>query len=268
MGGQCDMGRNCGWFCWPNRRVEPTGLSRRLAKAVGLATVSSSQGVLLGPPGGSRASRKADKHSNYRERMTGIKQQQKHIRMEQRVKQTVTVLHSGGIDSSALLAFYLRQGFEVRPLFVDFGQPAAREEICAARAVCSHYGVNLTIVTVRSSAAFSIGEILGRNAFLVFAAVLVFGMKYGIVAIGIHEGSPYYDCTEGFVQSIQKIVDGYAAGRIKIAAPFLRWTKEAIWEFCKKAGVPVESTYSCEQGGAYPCGECLSCRDREALYAL
>ena len=91
----------------------------------------------------------------------------------------VEVLVSGGIDSAALLAFYLRERFDVRPLFVDFGQPAAKQELRAARAVCKHYGVRLSIMTVRSRVSFSVGEIPGRNAFLLFAAVLVSGGEKG-----------------------------------------------------------------------------------------
>ncbi|WP_447603551.1 7-cyano-7-deazaguanine synthase [Nitrospira sp. Nam80] len=183
-------------------------------------------------------------------------------------KPSVVVLTSGGIDSAALLAFYLRERVEVLPLFVDFGQPAAKQELRAARAVCKRYGVRLSIITVRSRVAFSVGEIPGRNAFLVFTAVLVFGLKPEIIAIGIHEGLPYYDCTDGFLKSMQMIVDGYAAGRIKLAAPFLKWGKQLIWEFCRNARVPVNATYSCERGGVRPCAKCLSCKDREALYAL
>jgi len=167
-----------------------------------------------------------------------------------------------------LLAFYLRQRFSVRALFVDFGQPAAKQESRAAKAICKHFGVPLSLMAVKSEASFSPGEITGRNAFLVFAAVLVCGARPGLIAIGIHEGPPYYDCGEGFLKSIQIVVDGYAAGRIKVAAPFLKWGKQVIWEFCKKSRVPVESTYSCEKGGVRPCGKCLSCKDREALNAL
>lgn len=183
-------------------------------------------------------------------------------------KSPVAVLVSGGIDSAAVLAFFLRERFDVRPLFVDFGQPAAKQELRAARAVCKHYGVRLSVMTVRSQMTFSVGEIPGRNAFLVFAAVLVSGMRPGIIATGIHEGPPYYDCTEGFLKSTQAVVDGYAAGRIKVAAPFLKWGKQVIWEFCKTFRVPVESTYSCEKGGVRACGKCLSCKDREALNVL
>lgn len=200
--------------------------------------------------------------------MTPSTQGRKQASTGRRRKSSVEVLVSGGIDSAALLAFYLRQRFNVRALFVDFGQPAAKQESRAARAVCKHYGVRLSIMTVKSAETFSAGEIPGRNAFLVFAAVLVSGAEPGIIAIGIHEGPPYYDCTEGFLKSIQTVVDGYAAGQNKVAAPFLKWGKQTIWEFCKKVGAPVDSTYSCEKGGVRPCGRCLSCKDREALSAL
>jgi 7-cyano-7-deazaguanine synthase len=200
--------------------------------------------------------------------MTYSNQRHKQTARGRERKNVLVALVSGGIDSAALLEFYLRERFCIRPLFVDFGQPAVKQELRAARAVCRHYGVRLSIMTVRSMVTFSVGEIPGRNAFLLFGAILAFGMEPRIIALGIHEGPPYYDCTEGFLKSMQTIVDGYAAGRIKVAAPFLKWDKQLIWEFCKKARVPVEATYSCEKGGVRPCGECLSCKDREALYAL
>ncbi len=200
--------------------------------------------------------------------LTSYKQHQEPVRRGRRVKTHVNVLVSGGIDSTALLAFYRSRRFSIRGLFVDFGQPAAKEEARAAKTVCGHYNVPLSTITVKCAATFSPGEILGRNAFLLFAAILACGTRTGMIAIGIHEGPPYYDCTAGFLKSIQTVVDGYSAGRINVAAPFLKWGKEVIWEFCKKDRVPVESTYSCEKGGVRPCGKCLSCKDREALDAL
>jgi 7-cyano-7-deazaguanine synthase len=180
----------------------------------------------------------------------------------------VNVLVSGGIDSAALLAFYQQQKFSVRALFVDFGQPAAKQELRAARSVSRHYRVQISTVTVRNRASFSAGEIKGRNAFLIFAAVLMNWKGPGVIAIGIHEGLPYYDCGEGFVTAIQAIVDGYSSGSVRIAAPFLKWDKPTIWAFCKKHKVPTHLTYSCEQGSRPPCGKCLSCKDREALNVL
>lgn len=178
------------------------------------------------------------------------------------------VLFSGGIDSAAVLAFYLRQDFDVRALFVDFGQPAAKQELRAARSVCKHHGVQLSVFTGSCDVAFSHGEIPGRNAFLLFTAMLVCQARPAIISIGIHDGTPYYDCSEGFLKAVQAVVDGYTAGRVRIAAPFLQWDKHMIWEFCKKYDLPVHLTYSCEKSGLRPCGKCLSCKDREALSAL
>ena len=189
-------------------------------------------------------------------------------KLEKRANANATVLLSGGIDSAALLGFYQRQQFIARAVFVDFGQPAAKQESYAAKAISKQFGVRLSIIKVNSEVAFSLGEIPGRNAFLIFAAVLASREEPRIIALGIHEGSSYYDCSERFLGSIQTLIDGYAAGRIRIAAPFLKWAKPTIWEFCKKVGVPVDSTYSCERGGVRPCGRCLSCKDREALVAL
>jgi 7-cyano-7-deazaguanine synthase len=174
-------------------------------------------------------------------------------------------LVSGGIDSAALVAFYLRQRFRVRGYFIDFGQPASRREAVAAGSVCGHFGVALSTVRLRSRVAYSTGEIRGRNAFLILTVVMTTRPAAHQVAIGIHDGTPYYDCGTGFVRDLQTVLDGYAGGAVRLAAPFVTWTKRQIWDFCRFADVPVELTYSCEKGQTRPCGKCSSCKDRKSL---
>lgn len=48
-----------------------------------------------------------------------------------------TVLLSGGIDSAAVLALLKSQGMQVRCLFVDYGQPAAEQELAASSSIAS-----------------------------------------------------------------------------------------------------------------------------------
>jgi 7-cyano-7-deazaguanine synthase len=86
-----------------------------------------------------------------------------------------------------------------------------------------------------------------------------------LIALGVHDGTPYYDCGPGFLRDLQSVLDGYAGGAVRLVAPFLSWNKRQIWDFCRLADVPVGLTYSCEKGGAQPCGKCSSCRDRIAL---
>lgn len=180
----------------------------------------------------------------------------------------VWLLLSGGIDSSACLAFYLKQEFQVECFHTSFGQPASKHEQDAAERVARHFNVPLTILRWSGSVDFTVGEIIGRNGFFFLGALTEIGKKSGILATGIHAGTPYFDCSQAFLSSLQTLFDGYCDGRIRLAAPFIEWSKRQVFEFCESEKVPVGLTYSCEKGTLEPCGECLSCKDRRALDAL
>lgn len=175
------------------------------------------------------------------------------------------VLVSGGIDSAACIDFYQRQGFAVRGLHMTYGQPAARQETTAATAIAHHYRIPLTLVRLTGGRPKSDGELLGRNALLLFTALMEIEALSAILVLGIHSGTLYYDCSSSFIATVQSIVDGQCDGRIRVAAPFLEWTKKEIWDYCLIHQVPIDLTYSCERGLDHPCGICLSCRDLEAL---
>jgi 7-cyano-7-deazaguanine synthase len=177
------------------------------------------------------------------------------------------VLLSGGIDSTACLAFYQSQGFSVSALFVNYGQLSAQLEEDAASAICQHYSVPFQTTAFSGLRQRSGGYIPGRNAFLLYTALLAFRSDTGIISIGIHSGTTYQDCSEEFVKDLQSSFDLYTDGRICIGAPFLRWNKLEIWHYSQNVRVPLHMTYSCELGLPQPCGKCLSCKDVEALHA-
>ena len=155
------------------------------------------------------------------------------------------VLFSGGIDSTALIHYYIKQGFNVKGLFVNYGQIARKKELQSANDIALHYGIELDYVQFTTSQTFSQGEITGRNAFLVMATIISRPDFKGILSLGIHSGVPYYDCTESFVKDINKILEGYTDGQVVLDAPFLKWDKKMIYEYCKDNAVPVHLTYSC-----------------------
>ena len=150
---------------------------------------------------------------------------------------------------------------------MDYGQKAGRHERSAALKVARHFQIPLKYVKCSGVRSKHKGFIQGRNAFLVLTALMEMRAPKGILALGVHAGTPYYDCGPNFIRGLQSIVDGYTNGTVQLSAPFLRWKKNDIWEFCHEVGVPLELTYSCERGSRQPCGACLSCRDLEALYA-
>src|SRR5579872_850557 len=176
----------------------------------------------------------------------------------------VIVLLSGGIDSAACAAA-AKERARARCMFVDYGQPAAEREKNAADQICGALSIPLTAITVSAHANFGVGEILGRNAFLVLTALMFGDVRDGEIMIGIHSGTPYYDCMPAFLVSMNRLVGEYTDGRTRVVAPFLGQSKLQIVEYLRRTVIRTEMTYSCEAGTQTPCGRCMLCRDRKTL---
>lgn len=175
------------------------------------------------------------------------------------------VLLSGGIDSAACTRFLQDRGVVARCIFVDYGQAAARHERLSASSVAKLLAVDCSVVEVVGTRKFGAGKILGRNGFLILTALLSADITSGTIALGIHAGTQYYDCTPAFLASIDRVVAEYSDGCIHVIAPFISWSKKQIFDYYVGAGLPTQLTYSCEAGTDPPCGECASCQDRRTL---
>ena len=179
--------------------------------------------------------------------------------------ETFLVLASGGVDSSTLLWLSAEQGLDPSALFVDYGQPAAGAERTAVASICNSIGVPLRPVRY-SGSSYGSGEIRGRNAHLLHTALMEFPTSSGVVALGIHAGTGYSDCSPEFVEVMQRSYDFHTGGEITVVAPFVNWTKEQVYALATQLEVPLAQTYSCE-AAVLPCGECRSCLDRSLLVA-
>lgn len=180
----------------------------------------------------------------------------------------VLVLLSGGIDSTACVNFYSEFGRPQCGLFIDYGQPAAKKELQSAQSISDYYSIPLITAKFGGPKKIKSGFILGRNCFLISTAMLEAPISISVIAIGIHSGTAYEDCSEYFLSEMQKIVDMYSGHqKINLSAPFLNFNKSEIFSYCLDRKVPIELTYSCEKSSVKPCKKCLSCKDREILYA-
>jgi 7-cyano-7-deazaguanine synthase len=123
----------------------------------------------------------------------------------------------------------------------------------------------LEIISVHGASAFSAGELAARNAFPIFSAIFLVRQRSGLVAIGIHAGTRYFDCSPSFLDSTCRLVSEHFDGGLVVVAPFITWNKGDIFQYFLSAGLPLDLTYSCEAGTEPPCGNCASCQDRRAL---
>lgn len=179
----------------------------------------------------------------------------------------VLVLLSGGLDSAACLSFYIDLGRPTCGLFIDYQQPAANREGRAAKVIADYYDVFLYTAKWSGQSKKRSGIVAARNAFLLTAALMERPEQVTTIALGIHAGTQYADCSPEFVSRMQSTFDIYSEGAVHIATPFEDWTKADIWAYALSKNVPVDITYSCEAGPNHPCGKCLSCLDRIGLEA-
>lgn len=177
----------------------------------------------------------------------------------------VLVLTSGGIDSTACLIYYKEMGYYVEAIFVDYGHPANPVERDHISNLCSKLNVPLNILELRGANINDADEIRGRNAFLILAALVAKPDFAGMLSLGIHSNSPYYDCGLRFINLMQNLVSDYTQGAVQLDLPFMEMDKVTVVDYCRVHDVPLDLTYSCQVGGEPPCGNCPSCKGRNAL---
>ena len=133
------------------------------------------------------------------------------------------------------------------------------------RQVAACYGLSLREIELQGVDGYQLGEIRGRNAAFVTVALMASPGLAGVVALGIHAGSPYYDTTPRFRDHMSDLLSEYTNGQVQFDAPLSNIEKPGIVEFGKAHGLPFGLTYSCETGATPPCGKCPSCKDRKVL---
>jgi len=174
-----------------------------------------------------------------------------------------TVLMGGGVDSTCLVAWLLDQGTRVSGVHFDYGHPSASRELDACRSIADHYRVPLEALTVRPAIYSGAEEVPFRNALLALHAAA--RIRSGLLAIGIHAGTGYFDCGPDFAESLQAMVLGHTRGKVRLVAPWVRAAKSDILVEARRLRVPLDLTYSCQAGTPVACGKCRSCRERRDL---
>lgn len=167
------------------------------------------------------------------------------------------MLLSGGVDSAVVLAMLADR--TPAAVWVDYGQPAAPAEREASAALAAHYASPWREVRVEGLRPPAAGEFPGRNDLLVAAARAA--AAGASIAVGVHAGTGYADCSPAWAAAWRALIDAQDAGRASLIAPLLDLSKGQVLDLAQSLGVPVELTHSCE-AGPVPCGQCASCLDR------
>ena len=207
------------------------------------------------------------------------------------------ILHSGGLDSSTLMAYAAEECDEIIGLSIAYGQKHQDREIRAAREVCEHFKAehmeielpdifkgfgstlmdsdkanpHLTYEEIRDSDGPSPTYVPFRNANLLSIATAVAQTnKCEFVYFGAHADDAhnyaYPDCTPEFIWAMANAINVGTYYSVRLKSPVMWMTKGEIVAMGDTLGVPIKLTYSCYEGTEIHCGECPTCISRQVAF--
>lgn len=177
----------------------------------------------------------------------------------------VLVLAGGGIDSTVCIYQLTRDGYRVRALHIDYGQRASVPEWQSVERTARILGVEPGRIKVTPAIHRPGPEVVGRNAALISVALLHARPSERLICVGVHAGTPFFDCSVGFIRTIACLVAEQTDSQIRLIAPLVSLTKPEVIARARALQIPLGETYSCQEGTVPACGKCHSCLDREAI---
>lgn len=207
----------------------------------------------------------------------------------------VVVLMSGGLDSAVLVAAMLKEGLEVLPITINYGQ-RHRRELDAAWALAEHYRLPFRVVHLETlaglfpsssqtnpnlevpeghyeDASMKITVVPNRNMIL-FSVAIGYAIYHNAarVAYAAHAGDHaiYPDCRPEFFDALNRAALYCHYERVELVAPFINSTKSDIVALGTILGVPLHLTWSCYKGADFNthlhCGKCGTCVERREAF--
>lgn len=188
----------------------------------------------------------------------------------------IICLCSGGPDSFVLVHFLKKLNYQIKILFINYGQLSNLQENKAVQNIAKILEIKDFIkVDLKnfgnffSNSLVNTNEFLddyfpGRNLlFLNIAASLCYEQKIPEIGIGIINGSRTFpDCSSEFFAKMEDCFNIAFNYYIGIQSPLEAFSKIEIFKYLIKFDLPIEITYSCQKGGKEHCNKCPSCIER------
>jgi len=191
---------------------------------------------------------------------------------------SVVALVSGGVDSLVMCKLMEKDGQEIFPLFIDYGQRAREKEWNACKKAFDYSGLPAPIKmdlsgfgqVIKSGLTDKTKDIHkdaftpGRNLFfLTMGASYAYQKGADRIAIGLLSEKTHLfgDQTGEFVVNANIAINNALNGSYYIITPLMEFSKADVIKIGKKLGLPLDLTYSCHSGDDIYCGKCISCKE-------
>lgn len=191
------------------------------------------------------------------------------------------VLLSGGMDSAVCLAIAATEGTPAA-LFVDYEQPAAAEELSAARALSGRFKAELAVTVVRGLPPVGLlatsdpsdarwrrrnAYVPARNLALIsIAASHALAGGHRTISIGACADDDYLDTSNAFLVAANALLGIIAEQQTSLIAPLRDIGKRSVHRLALEHGIQGGDTWSCHYpDSGNPCRKCSACLARRFL---
>ncbi len=203
----------------------------------------------------------------------------------------VTVLLSGGLDSTTALHWAKRHHEVVAAFSFDYGSNHAEQELACARWQAEALGIPYRELDLRAvfcgmqssllngAETIPTGEYTEENMkstvvpfrngiFLAVAAGMAESLGVEGLVIAAHAGDHaiYPDCRADFMAAMSEAIRLGTYAELCIIDPFIDKDKAQIAAAGAELGVDFAHTYSCYKGGERHCGLCATCCERKDAF--
>jgi len=191
------------------------------------------------------------------------------------------LLASGGLDSTTVYYLLADGGYQIVPLFFDYGQHCVETEWARVNDVLPSTGIPIERVDISDVFRGSRSRLMVEadlwtetvedddlyvpyRTFLFFAAAAARAqtLGVGVVYTGFINSNhaKEIDCTSAFLNDL----DGLTAqvGPVRFVSPFRFSSKIEVTNAALRLGVPIGRTFSCQAASRLPCGACPNCVER------
>lgn len=199
------------------------------------------------------------------------------------------ILVSGGLDSTTLMYLFVKQDIDFVPLFVNYGQHCAKQELdTLKRVIPAQYVDIIEIIDVSAIYKYSQSrfirpanlwkeEVKAEDLYIPYRNVLLLTIAASFAqTLGIDKVYSAFinsnhakeiDCSSEFFNKLEGLLSEY--GSVKIEMPFRDMTKYEVAKLGIELKAPIGRTFSCQASPDIPCGACPNCVDRlDALKKL
>jgi 7-cyano-7-deazaguanine synthase len=205
----------------------------------------------------------------------------------------VLVVLSGGMDSTAALAWAKKEHEVIGAVNFQYGSKHNGQEHFAVNSIAKFYDVPLTQIDLdfinryfKSDLLKTGGDIpeghyadesmkrtvvpFRNGIMLAVAAGLAESMGADGILLGNHAGDHaiYPDCRAEFIDHMSEAIHSGTYAKIQVLSPFCFIDKAAIAKIGHELKVPFHLTWTCYKGGENHCGKCGSCVERREAFQL